>query len=204
MDKIKRLYRKMANVTPLIFYLIQYRRAIGEMGNCAQEANRLFELFISDSEEGKCLQIGVKDNVGKKYGDNWVSVDKYDKRGFIDYHYDIHNLGFPDSCFDAVACISVLEHVSNPQEAIKELHRVLKPGGKIWVQLPFHFPYHEAPKDYWRASPDGLRVWMDEFDEISCGSFLWTRTSLVTTTYYYGVKPCKAESSLYALEPLED
>lgn len=79
----------------------------------------------------------VKDNVGKKYGSNWVSVDKFDMSDFIDYHYNIHDLPFEDESFNAVSCISILEHVPHPLKAISELKRVLKPGGRIWVQLPW-------------------------------------------------------------------
>jgi SAM-dependent methyltransferase len=159
------------------------------MGNLAKERNELFNKLIAENTKKKCLQIGVKEDIGAKFGSNWVSVDQFDMRDFIDFHYDIHDLKFVDSEFDVVVCISILEHIPYPEKAIKELHRVLRPGGEIWVQLPFHFPYHEAPKDYWRASPDGLRIWMKDFNEILCGSFLFTRTSLVTSTFFYGTKP---------------
>lgn len=112
----------------------------------------------------------------------------YDTREFIDFNYDIHDLKFEDNSFDVAVCLSILEHVPYPQKAIAELHRVLKPGGEIWVQLPFSYPYHEGPQDYWRASPQGLRIWMEDFDEIKCGAFLFTRTALVASSYFYGTK----------------
>ncbi|WP_254658054.1 class I SAM-dependent methyltransferase [Pleurocapsa sp. PCC 7327] len=126
--------------------------------------------------------------MGKKFGPNWISVDKYDKREFIDYHYDIHDLKFEDESFDAAVCWSILEHVPYPQKAIAELHRVLKPNGKIWVQLPFHYPFHEEPKDYWRVTPDGLRIWLEDFDEIACGCDFWAKTPTIAATYFYGTK----------------
>lgn len=185
---LRRTYRKSAKIFPLAFYLIQYRRASKKLGNSADERNRLFNELIESLHEKRCLQIGVKDNVGAKYGPNWISVDKYDTRDFIDYHYDIHDLEFDDESFDAIVCISILEHIQYPEKALKELHRVLRAGGRIWVQLPFQYPYHEGPRDYWRVSPDGLRIWMKDFRELSCGSYLWTRTALVTSTYFYGEK----------------
>jgi len=161
------------------------------MGNGTEERERLFTELLERSQGQKCCQIGVKDSYGAKFGDNWASVDLYDTRSFIDFHYDIHNLEFSDEQFDVAVCISILEHIENPQKAIGELERVLKPGGVIWVQIPFHHPYHGSPKDYWRASPDGLRVWMKAFEEIACGSYLWCRTALVTSTFFYGRKPIK-------------
>jgi ubiquinone/menaquinone biosynthesis C-methylase UbiE len=115
-------------------------------------------------------------------------VDKFDKRDFIDHHDDIHSLHFADNTFDAVACIAILEHLPRPWVALAELRRVLKPGGLIWVSLPMTYPYHEAPKDYWRATPDGLRIWMEGFEEIVCGVNYWTRSPLVCSTHFYGKK----------------
>ena len=180
----------MRVLSPFVFYLIQYKRAANKIDKIGTNAQyeKIFEEFLQSCEGKPCLQIGVKDNVGAKYGPDWVSVDKFDMRDFIDYHYDIHDLPFENESFDAVVCISVLEHVPHPIKAISELKRVLKPGGKIWVQLPWLFPYHEAPKDYWRASPDGLRIWMEDFREISCGTNLWDKTYFAIATYFYGEK----------------
>lgn len=187
---LRYIYSKLRILSPFVYYLIQYKRAAIKLDRTGGNVQykKIFEEFIESCESKSCLQIGVKDNVGKKYGSNWVSVDKFDMRDFIDYHYDIHDLPFENESFDAVVCISILEHVPYPLKAISELKRVLKPGGKIWVQLPWLYPYHEAPKDYWRASPDGLRIWMEDFKEISCGIDLWDETYFSIATYFYGEK----------------
>ena len=179
---------------PLLYYIIAYKMAARKVirsysQNCLTDSrDRLFNEFLNRCHGKKCLQIGVKENFSKKFGPNWISVDKYDRRDFIDYNYDINNLEFEKDCFDAIVCLSILEHIPCPQKAINELHRVLKPGGEIWIQSPFLFPYHEAPKDYWRITPDGLRIWMENFNEISCGCDFWDRTSLVAATFYHGKK----------------
>ena len=49
-------------------------------------------------------------------------------------------------------------------------------------------PHHEEPVNYWRASPDGLRVWLSDFKEIHCGTNEWDRTSLAIAAYFYGEK----------------
>ena len=169
-------------------YLDKYEEAIENLGNMAEERKKLIKKIFLQYRNKKCLQIGIKDEIGKKFGKNWIAVDLYDKREGIDYNYDIQDLKFESECFDLVACISVLEHVENPVKAIREIHRVLKPGGIAWVQLPFNFPYHEFPKDFWRVSPDGLRIWMKAFEEILCGSYLYKDTSLVVSTFYFGKK----------------
>ena len=63
-----------------------------------------------------------------------------------DYHPDIvgdiHDLHFPDDSQEAYLCLAVLEHVENPIKAISELHRTVKPGGKILIYVPFLYYYH--------------------------------------------------------------
>lgn len=67
----------------------------------------------------------------------------------LDIVSDITAIPVDDGSFDAVMCTEVLEHVPDPVAALKELHRVLKPGGLLLITAPFasltHFaPYHFA------------------------------------------------------------
>ena len=194
--KLKRVIRRAAfatlGVSHTVGMLMRYK--LGQLqlrqANAGSRRNECFTEFLSVSNQSgkRCLQIGVKDVAGQKNGPNWVSVDKYDKRDFIDFNYDIHDLPFEDASFDAAHCSSILEHIPEPAVALRQLYRVLKPSGLIWVQLPFNYPYHEGPHDYWRVSPDGLRIWMRDFREISCGIFFFTRSSLASSTYFYGAR----------------
>lgn len=58
---------------------------------------------------------------------------------------------------DFVICSAVLEHVNDPDAVIAEMHRVLKKGGKAWVDIPFMQPYHESPDDYYRFTLSGIK-----------------------------------------------
>lgn len=67
----------------------------------------------------------------------------------IDILCDIVNIPEPDSSFDAVLCVSVLEHLPNPVMALKEFFRLLKPGGKLLLTAPFSSSTHFAPFHYY-------------------------------------------------------
>lgn len=79
---------------------------------------------------------------------------------------DIHNLPFNDNSIDAILCIAVLEHVENPIKACQEIYRVLKPGGKCFVYVPFLYYYHAHTgyyKDYWRFTEDSIDFIFKDF-----------------------------------------
>ncbi|MBV9880022.1 MAG: class I SAM-dependent methyltransferase [Gemmatirosa sp.] len=63
---------------------------------------------------------------------------------------------FESATFDAVLCNAVLEHVTSAEDSIRELARVVKPGGYVVVAVPFLQPFHAAPTDYRRYTADGL------------------------------------------------
>lgn len=75
----------------------------------------------------------------------------------VDVFYDGHTLPFPDNHFDSIFSSEVFEHVFNLPEIIRELHRVLKPGGKILISCPFAFGEHEVPADFARYSSFAIR-----------------------------------------------
>jgi SAM-dependent methyltransferase len=49
---------------------------------------------------------------------------------------DVTSIQYPDDCFDVIYCSHVLEHVPDDRAAIRELYRVLKPGGWAILQVP--------------------------------------------------------------------
>jgi SAM-dependent methyltransferase len=64
---------------------------------------------------------------------------------------------------DSLACIynhSVLEHVRHPQLFLNEAFRVLSPGGRIYIHVPFMYCEHEVPYDFQRPTRYGLDAWL--------------------------------------------
>jgi SAM-dependent methyltransferase len=80
----------------------------------------------------------------------------------IDVFYDGKHLPFEAGTFDSIFCSEVFEHVFNLDEALRELHRVLKVGGKILVTCPFAICEHEVPNDFARYSSFGLRYLLEK------------------------------------------
>lgn len=74
-----------------------------------------------------------------------------------DAYYDGKHLPIPDQSVESVLCSQVLEHVFEPAEFLAEIHRVLKPGGRLLLTVPFVWDEHEQPFDYARYSSFGLR-----------------------------------------------
>jgi SAM-dependent methyltransferase len=67
------------------------------------------------------------------------------------------SLPFKDECFDAVISMDVLEHVTDPFAAAREISRVLKPGGVLYIDLPFLQHEHGYPHHFFNATRMGLR-----------------------------------------------
>lgn len=68
----------------------------------------------------------------------------------------LESMPFEDASFDSALCNAVLEHVLDADRAIRELARVVRPGGHVVVAVPFLQPYHACPGDFRRYTADGL------------------------------------------------
>ncbi|MBI2041620.1 MAG: class I SAM-dependent methyltransferase [Candidatus Nealsonbacteria bacterium] len=79
----------------------------------------------------------------------------------VDIVGDIYNLPFAENEADAVICDQVLEHLNNPDRALLEMARALKPGGLIYIAVPFVAGYHSSPDDYYRFTKNGLEATME-------------------------------------------
>ncbi len=106
---------------------------------------------------GKLLDIGC----GKKPYKNFLNYEGYIG---LDTNYGLKpdvggtvlNLPFRRDCFDSVLCTAVLEHLAEPEEGIKEIHRVLKINGVAYISVPMTWYLHYEPNDYFRFTKYGL------------------------------------------------
>ena len=72
---------------------------------------------------------------------------------------------FPSQGFDLVLCTQMLEYAPDPGLVLSEIHRVLKPGGRVLLSVPSVFP-QDADEDRWRFLPPGIRQLLSAFSEV--------------------------------------
>lgn len=112
----------------------------------------LAELFAGlDKKEGVALNVGAG---GTRYA-GLVNLEISDGPG-VDIIGHGSELPFRDATVDLVIMQEVLEHVGEFLDLVKEVRRVLKPGGLFYCQVPFQIGFHPGPKDYWRFTRQGI------------------------------------------------
>ncbi len=87
------------------------------------------------------------------------TVTKFEYTSPVDIQADITDLSgvLTDGSVDTMIATNILEHVTDPQAAVNELHRVLQPGGHLFLLTPFCYPWHMDP-DYWRFTEQGIQL----------------------------------------------
>lgn len=125
--------------------------------------------FFSEMR-GEVLDVGC----GRKPYRRFIPAERYvgleiDTRearalGCADAYYNGRTFPFADASFDAVFCSQVLEHVFTPAEFLSEIRRMLRPGGRLLLTVPFVWDEHEQPRDCARYSSFGLRALLERHD----------------------------------------
>ncbi len=87
----------------------------------------------------------------------------------VDIVADAHHLPFRDGSLDMILFKNVLEHIRDPALAMSEIHRVLKPGGVLYIKLPFLQPFHAVPDDYQRYTVSGMAELMQHYEQLDFG-----------------------------------
>lgn len=111
---------------------------------------------------------------------------------------DAHHLPFTDNSITSMIYQAVLEHVRDPRLVIDEAMRVLKPGGYLYIEVPFLQGFHADPYDYQRYTLEGLRVLTKSFTEVDAGVSVGPCCSLVWIIRD-GASSCFSNILLYAI-----
>jgi SAM-dependent methyltransferase len=111
------------------------------------------------------------------------------KEPWVDIHFDIQRAPLPSASFDVIICSHVLEHVADDRRAMRELFRLLRPGGWAHLQVPIH-PYRRSTledraintaelrqRHYW--GPDHVRLYgLDYFERLAEAGFVVETVSM--------------------------
>ncbi len=118
---------------------------------------------------------------GRRIVESVVAFDAVPSKG-VDVVGDIHHMPFEDNYFDCVICTGTLEHVTDPWQAIREIHRVTKLNGMVHIDVPFMQAYHADPTDFWRFTIDGLCLLCRDFEQLDAGVHIGPTSAVVWVT----------------------
>jgi SAM-dependent methyltransferase len=123
-----------------------------------------------------------------------INVDMYNFKE-VDIVADVIDLPVEDSTVDFIINIALLEHMPDPQGAVREMLRILKSGGEIFCFLPFMQPFHAAPYDFHRWTREGVKILFSHFEivEIRIGvgptsGMLWILQEWLACLFSFGNK----------------
>jgi SAM-dependent methyltransferase len=138
--------KKFERICPLCGYRGAFRDVLPNQldGKCPQcgslERHRLLYLFLKGPENvlaDKDVLHFAPEECLRPLGEparRYVTADLF-KDG-VDCRIDITSIDFPDEEFDVVLCNHVLEHIPDDALALRELHRILRPGGRAVLTVP--------------------------------------------------------------------
>jgi len=162
-------------------------RMLGDMqrGSGVTNYHKRLDSFLFDLDDNAViLDLGSGNRRLPVRCSMLVNLDVFYSRN-VDVLASGDALPFADRKFDAVVLQQVLEHVKDPDAVLAEACRVLKPGGRIWIEVPFLYPVHEERGDYWRWTKDGLNLLCSKyFNHLSSGAVMGPATTISLVSRY--------------------
>jgi SAM-dependent methyltransferase len=128
---------------------------------CNAAANTKEGLFVLDAGAGEGNWRSLFAHTHYRTQDNCTGYEGWDY-SHLDYNCDIINIPVDDSSFDVVLLTEVLEHLPEPLLVLKELNRILKKGGYLYLTVPQGWGEHLSPHDYYRYTQYGLRYLLEK------------------------------------------
>jgi len=136
-----------------------------------------YQLVLKNKKHlsGPFLEIGSRDygstrNLRSLFPEeDYVGVDLSEGKGVdtvLDLTRPIKELDqlLGSTRFGTIFSFSVMEHCENPFLMAENMTRLLKPGGKIVISVPFAWQFHGYPSDYWRFTAEGIKKLFPELE----------------------------------------
>jgi SAM-dependent methyltransferase len=149
-----------------------YRSPLARFYNYHEYRLKKFVQGVADTvrPEELLLDVGAGDCQYKPYfagrckylSQDVGAVDRCFTYDQIDIRSEIYEIPLPDASVDIILCTQVLEHLKYPVRALKEMHRLLKPGGRLCITVPFAADEHLVPYDYFRYTRYALDFLLQE------------------------------------------
>jgi SAM-dependent methyltransferase len=122
-------------------------RAIGEARATARFTESSLVLDVG------CGQKPYQDHFGPA---RYLGMDRTREDSLPDILGDACQIPVKSEAVDVVFSTQVIEHVTKPDQLLKEFYRVLKPGGSLVLSGPMYWPLHEEPRDFFRFTKHGF------------------------------------------------
>jgi ubiquinone/menaquinone biosynthesis C-methylase UbiE len=144
-------------------YFTQY-----SITNPAYNVARIAGQYIRDRSakyfSGRMLEVGcgtkAKGLLVGQFVDEHIGLDHKDcphDQSNIDIFGTAYDIPVKNASYDCVLSTAVLEHLEEPQQALREAYRTLKPGGYALYTMPLFWHLHEQPRDFFRYTKYGLQ-----------------------------------------------
>ena len=116
---------------------------------------------MQDYPQMKCVGLDMDNASLNKAEEGYQYFESISNAGAEFIKGSAYSLPFPDESIDLIVCSEVLEHLHEYNDAVGEIHRVLKPGGKFYASVPASWPEKvcwSLSKDYQNQPGGHLRI----------------------------------------------
>ncbi len=123
--------------------------------------------MLEKHARGKVIDLGCGEmalqSVIQSLGLEYDGLDLIPSSDEVTIEANIQDMSMiSDQSYDTAICLQVLEHVPNPQKAVREIFRILKTGGPLILSIPHLSRIHDEPNDFQRYTEYGIRFLLEE------------------------------------------
>lgn len=205
----KYLNTAFSDIKSLLKSQVEFHQYLEERTKLTPDGEKLIERFPASL--GKTLEIGsgygliASKVIGKTT--KYIGVDlqinqahEIQKVGGHGIIADIHNLPFLDNSFDTIIADNVIEHSYNPEQALKEIRRILQAKGRLYALIPLDYKSsnYQLKAHFWKADEKSIQI----LAQIAGLKIQYMEILDLSELNYFGCFPsCAGKTCLVIMEP---